>query len=100
MAIPSRRCTRCARDALVLELVDGPTMAADGLANAGTRDAHAKTLAELHDRLHRIPGLEQGTLLHLDLHPENVLMSRRGPVVIDWTNAATARPSSMPRWPG
>jgi len=27
-------------------------------------------------------------LLHLDLHPMNVLLSPDGPVVIDWTNAA------------
>ncbi|GAA0551211.1 hypothetical protein GCM10010172_36820 [Paractinoplanes ferrugineus] len=27
------------------------------------------------------------TIVHLDLHPENVLLSRRGPVVIDWCNA-------------
>ena len=27
-------------------------------------------------------------LLHLDLHPRNVLMTSRGPVVIDWANAA------------
>jgi aminoglycoside phosphotransferase (APT) family kinase protein len=27
-------------------------------------------------------------LLHLDLHPENVLLTESGPVVIDWTNAA------------
>jgi aminoglycoside phosphotransferase (APT) family kinase protein len=26
------------------------------------------------------------TLLHLDLHPDNVILSRRGPVVIDWRN--------------
>ncbi len=75
-------------DALVLELVEGPTMAADGLANPATMDAHAETLAELHEQLHRIPGLEHGTLLHLDLHPENVLLSKRGPVVVDWTNAS------------
>jgi aminoglycoside phosphotransferase (APT) family kinase protein len=79
-------------DALVLELVGGPTMAADGLAKPHTMEAHAKTLAALHERLHRIPGLEQGTLLHLDLHPENVLMSKRGPVVIDWTNARDGEP--------
>jgi tRNA A-37 threonylcarbamoyl transferase component Bud32 len=75
------------RDALVLELVEGPTMAASGLAQPETMDAHARTLAELHDRLHRVPGLERDTLLHLDLHPENVLLSARGPVVVDWTNA-------------
>jgi aminoglycoside phosphotransferase (APT) family kinase protein len=27
-------------------------------------------------------------LVHLDLHPENVLLSPNGPVVIDWSNAA------------
>jgi aminoglycoside phosphotransferase (APT) family kinase protein len=26
------------------------------------------------------------TLLHLDLHPDNVILSRRGPIVIDWRN--------------
>jgi aminoglycoside phosphotransferase (APT) family kinase protein len=25
--------------------------------------------------------------VHLDLHPDNVILSRRGPVVIDWRNA-------------
>lgn len=74
-------------DALVLELVDGPTMAADGLAKPETMEAHAQALADLHHRLHEIPGLEHGTFLHLDLHPENVLLSQRGPVVVDWTNA-------------
>ena len=27
------------------------------------------------------------TVLHLDLHPDNVILSRRGPVVIDWRNS-------------
>jgi aminoglycoside phosphotransferase (APT) family kinase protein len=27
------------------------------------------------------------TIVHLDLHPENVLLTERGPVVIDWRNA-------------
>ena len=31
-------------------------------------------------------------IIHLDLHPLNVLMSRRGPVVIDWSNAAPGDP--------
>jgi Ser/Thr protein kinase RdoA (MazF antagonist) len=83
-------------DALVLELVDGPTMAADGLAKPETMEAHAETLAELHDRLHDIPGLEHGTLLHLDLHPENVLLSPRGPVVVDWANAGDGEPMLDP----
>ena len=31
-------------------------------------------------------------LVHLDLHPLNVIMSPRGPVVIDWANAARGDP--------
>jgi len=83
-------------DALVLELVQGPTMAAHGRANPSTMEAQAETLADLHDRLHRIPGLEGGALLHLDLHPENVLLSDRGPVVVDWTNAEDGDPALDP----
>ena len=53
---------------------------------------HARTLAELHARLHAIPyGGER--LLHLDFHPDNVLLSRRGPVVIDWSNARAGEPA-------
>jgi aminoglycoside phosphotransferase (APT) family kinase protein len=57
-------------------------------------------LADLHDRLHAIAApswLRQmpdagDRLVHLDLHPMNVLMSARGPVVIDWGNAARGDP--------
>ena len=34
------------------------------------------------------------SLLHLDLHPDNVLMSPTGPVVIDWTNARAGDPDT------
>lgn len=60
--------------------------------------AHARTLATLQRRIaepgapswlpapdHIPPG---DALLHLDLHPMNVLLGPGGPVVIDWTNAA------------
>ena len=30
-------------------------------------------------------------LLHLDLHPDNVMLEDRGPVLIDWRNAADGR---------
>jgi aminoglycoside phosphotransferase (APT) family kinase protein len=54
-------------------------------------------LAELHARLHALdapdwlktaPVGDGGTVVHMDLHPLNVLMAADGPVVIDWTNAA------------
>jgi aminoglycoside phosphotransferase (APT) family kinase protein len=87
---------------LVLERIEGPTMV-DALA---TRPWQVRrmggVLAQLHQSLHRLPAPEWlgpaplGTgecLLHLDLHPLNVMMGDRGPVVIDWTNAARGHPS-------
>jgi aminoglycoside phosphotransferase (APT) family kinase protein len=78
-------------DALVLELVDGPTMLADLGRRPWRVNRHARALADLHDGLHEIP-YEGERLLHLDLHPGNVLLSSRGPVVIDWTNAQAGEP--------
>jgi aminoglycoside phosphotransferase (APT) family kinase protein len=51
-------------------------------------------LADLHQRLHVLPPMAgaAGSVLHLDLHPDNVLMSPRGPVVIDWSNATHGDP--------
>jgi len=77
---------------LVLEFVEGPTMLADLRRRPWRIARHARTLAELHTRLHEIP-FEDERLLHLDLHPDNVLLSRRGPIVIDWTNARAGEPS-------
>jgi hypothetical protein len=30
--------------------------------------------------------------LHMDLHPLNIILSSKGPIVIDWTNAARGNP--------
>jgi aminoglycoside phosphotransferase (APT) family kinase protein len=52
-------------------------------------------LADLHARLHTVPsrsGSPDERLLHLDLHPANVLLTARGPVLIDWTNATDGPP--------
>src|SRR5579859_4352333 len=80
---------------LVLERIAGLTMQeAIGSGSLSIPDAAAQ-LAELHERLHRIDGPEwlrqRGNgdrLVHLDLHPRNVLLGPKGPVVIDWANAA------------
>lgn len=81
---------------MVLDRVEGPTMLEVLTAEPATIEPHAATLATLHKRLGRIRAPESmpsrlgegGSLLHLDLHPGNVILSSEGPVVIDWTNAA------------
>ena len=82
---------------LVLQRIEGPTMAAALVRRPWTLAAQARVLAGLHRAVHEVPAPEWlpgvgdlgGTaLLHLDLHPENVLLAAGGPVVIDWTNAA------------
>ena len=81
---------------IVMERLDGPMMMDVMIRKPWTISHHANLLADLHDRLHEIPAPawlprldgEGDRLLHLDLHPMNVMLTSRGPVVIDWTNAA------------
>jgi hypothetical protein len=57
---------------------------------------NAARLATLHHRLHEIPAPDWlkrvfgggDRVIHLDLHPLNVILSPQGPRPIDWTNAA------------
>jgi aminoglycoside phosphotransferase (APT) family kinase protein len=79
-------------DGLVLERIDGPTMLEDLQQRPWRAFRDAQALARLHSRLHEIP-FEGNRLIHLDLHPGNVLLSPRGPVVIDWTNARAGAPA-------
>jgi len=98
---PVPRVDEVRQDALVLERVDGPTMLADLGRRPWKLARHARLLGRLHDRLHEIaapPSLREvssgGRLLHLDLHPGNVILAARGPVVIDWTNAGRGDPAT------
>lgn len=85
------------RDGMVLERVDGPTMLDDLATHPWRVQRHARTLATLHRDLHRIRASEglparfgepapDDVVVHGDLHPGNVMLSRAGPVVIDWTS--------------
>ncbi|MBO4260678.1 phosphotransferase, partial [Streptomyces griseorubiginosus] len=50
-------------------------------------------LARLLRRLHAVPGWDNGgCVVHLDLHPDNVMLTPDGPRVIDWSNAEEGRP--------
>lgn len=72
---------------MVMERLDGPTMAQAAVAGTLSLAVAAAMLADLLRRLHELPARAgTGTILHLDLHPENVLLTPVGPVVIDWRN--------------
>src|SRR5439155_5866432 len=76
--------------------IDGTMMMDVMVKQPWTMARYASMLADLHDSLHEIrapswmPQLPDGgdRLVHLDLHPMNVMLSARGPVVIDWTGAS------------
>lgn len=81
---------------LVLERLDGATMTETFHIGGVGLDEGAAILAGLHQRLHELParhGVRAGDrILHRDLHPGNVMLTSRGPVVIDWHNAAEGPP--------
>jgi len=81
---------------IVMQRIDGPLMMEPMAKRPWTIPRCASLLADLHDQLHEIHAPEWlgqspdggDRLVHLDLHPLNVLLSASGPVVIDWANAA------------
>jgi|SRR5271165_340256 len=87
---------------LVMERLDGQEMLAELASKPWRVRQHARILAGLHDRLHEItaPGGPPAAfgprraVLHLDLHPGNVMLTSRGPVVIDWSNARAGTPGA------
>ncbi|WP_028049380.1 phosphotransferase [Cellulomonas sp. URHD0024] len=92
---------------LVMERVHGPTLLqALGAEEISLSDA-AGILADLHARLHAIPAPPGWTssepeawplfpagpvIVHLDIHPANVILSEHGPVLVDWSNSRTGTP--------
>jgi aminoglycoside phosphotransferase (APT) family kinase protein len=89
-------------NALIMERLHGPTMLDEFARHPWLLGRHARTLALLHDQLHDLEGPSwlphqfgsSRTMLHLDLHPANVIITRRGPVVIDWQKAARGDPAA------
>jgi aminoglycoside phosphotransferase (APT) family kinase protein len=85
---------------LVMQRIDGPTMLRDLGSKPWRLFRHARTLAGLQQALHDLPAPDwlkrkhdTGTsIVHLDLHPDNVMLSPSGPIVIDWSNAGVGDP--------
>ena len=86
---------------LVMERIDGLSMGDYLRKRPWMIHRQGAVLADLHRRLHEIPPPDtlraapvgQGEcFLHMDLHPLNVIVSAKGPVVIDWPNAARGDP--------
>jgi aminoglycoside phosphotransferase (APT) family kinase protein len=79
---------------LVMARVDGVTMSEALVAGQLTAGEGASMLADLLRRLHELPPWDDAPagacVVHLDLHPDNVLLTVDGPVVIDWHNARAA----------
>lgn len=88
---------------LVMERIDGPSMV-EAVGNAPwTVRKQGAVLADLHRRLHEVavpdflppaPVGKGDRVVHLDLHPLNVIVGTRGPVVIDWTGASRGDPDA------
>jgi aminoglycoside phosphotransferase (APT) family kinase protein len=91
--VPKVRLVESTRTELVMERLSGPTML--GAFGAGAMEARESgaVLACLLRELHAVPGWGSGgCVLHLDLHPDNVMLTPDGPRVIDWSNAEEGRP--------
>ncbi len=87
---------------IVMERVVGADMVGTMSKRPWTISHQGRVLAELHEQLHELTAPDwmidapvgQGSrLLHLDLHPLNVMIGRRGPVVIDWARACRGDPA-------
>ncbi|HEX5094720.1 MAG TPA: phosphotransferase, partial [Acidimicrobiia bacterium] len=93
--VPKIHDVRANGSEIVMDRIDGPLMM-DTMLKPWKMPAMLRVLADLHDQLHEIAAPDHlrqmpdggDRVVHLDLHPLNVIMAATGPVVIDWGNAA------------
>ncbi len=87
---------------MVMERIEGADMVAMMSKRPWAIPRVGRVLADLHRRLHELaapdwlhdaPVGHGDRILHLDLHPLNVMMSPRGPIVIDWTGVCRGDPA-------
>lgn len=93
---PVPRVRTATRTDLVLERLPGPTMVEALTAGTLEPAESGAVLARLLRDLHAVPPRHStdpaARVLHLDLHPENVLLTPGGPRVIDWATAEEGPP--------
>ncbi|MGR6914655.1 phosphotransferase [[Actinomadura] parvosata] len=81
---------------LVMGRLSGPTLLHALLSGQAGAEEAGRILTGLLLRLHEIPARvsrdPRDRIVHLDLHPDNVMLTPDGPVVIDWCNAREGRP--------
>ncbi|GAA2025474.1 phosphotransferase [Catenulispora yoronensis] len=100
--VPEVRADGGPPEDLVMRRVAGPTLLEAGIAGEVDFGRGGAILADLLVRLHTVPVQESEdearssdpvAILHLDLHPMNVILTADGPVVIDWTNTRQGDPA-------
>lgn len=88
---------------ILMERIDGISLVQDAALHPDRMAEYGTLLADLLGRLAKIrapgwlpaaDGCPGSGLLHLDLHPANVLRTADGPRVIDWATAARGAPSA------
>ncbi|MEU0188283.1 phosphotransferase [Streptomyces afghaniensis] len=94
--VPRVRPTGSRTD-LVMERLSGPTLLQACVAGTLDPTEAGSILARLLRHLHTVPALRSTDpavrVLHLDLHPENVILTSDGPRVIDWSNTEEGDPA-------
>lgn len=107
---PAPRVDAATDGDLTMELLRGPTLLQSILGGRTSLAGSARILVALHDALHAVPlpaphepayaaltapsfaaldapAAGSPCVLHLDLHPANVVLTADGPAVLHWTNA-------------
>ncbi|MFJ2738598.1 phosphotransferase [Streptomyces sp. NPDC087440] len=85
--VPAVRATEVPSE-IVIRRLYGKTMLQAFASGELTEQTAAAMVADLLHLLHKVPARVSAhpgdRILHLDLHPDNVMLTAEGPMVIDW----------------